>query len=165
MSDGVVGQQEIRQARARRGDLRQADRYGAGCNAGDDGTARTTAFDRTGRLPVQDRFDDARSLATFSRCEGARRGRHGRSQAGSQGAAMNRTRLALPIIAVILAAGVGGYWLGHNGLVISELMMPGVYATQNRAPPPAALFYSRPRNGKPLYSLEPKTTPDGRPYR
>jgi Cu(I)/Ag(I) efflux system membrane fusion protein len=78
---------------------------------------------------------------------------------------MNRTRLALPIIAVILAAGIGGYWLGHNGLVISELMMTTGAAQPNSSAPSGPVIYYQDPDGKPLYSLEPKTTPDGRPYR
>ena len=51
---------------------------------------------------------------------------------------MNRTRRVLPILAAILAAGMGGYWLGHNGIGTSELMTT-TGAAQTNAPAPSGL--------------------------
>ena len=78
---------------------------------------------------------------------------------------MNRTRLALPIIAVILPAGIGGYWLGHNGLGTSEFMTTTGAAQTNAPASSGPVIYYRDPDDKPFYSLEPKQTPDGRPYR
>ena len=78
---------------------------------------------------------------------------------------MSRARGALSILAVILAAGSGGYWLGHPEPGTSELMTSaGVAQTNARTPSGPVLYYQHP-DGKPLYSAEPKQTPDGRPYR
>jgi membrane fusion protein, copper/silver efflux system len=78
---------------------------------------------------------------------------------------MNNTRRVLPILAVILAVGIGGYWLGHNGIGTSELMAT-TGAAQTTAPAPSGpVIYYRDPDNRPLYSLEPKQTPDGRPYR
>ncbi len=78
---------------------------------------------------------------------------------------MSRARGALSILAVILAAGSGGYWFGHPEPGTSELMTSaGVAQTNARTPSGPVLYYQHP-DGKPLYSAEPKQTPDGRPYR
>jgi membrane fusion protein, copper/silver efflux system len=78
---------------------------------------------------------------------------------------MNNTRRVLPILAVILAVGIGGYWLGHNGIGTSELMAT-TGAAQTTAPAPSGpVIYYRDPDNRPLYPLEPKQTPDGRPYR
>jgi membrane fusion protein, copper/silver efflux system len=78
---------------------------------------------------------------------------------------MNNTRRVLPILAVILAVGIGGYWLGHNGIGTSELMAT-TGAAQTTAPAPSGpVIYYRDPDNRPLHSLEPKQTPDGRPYR
>ena len=77
---------------------------------------------------------------------------------------MSSTRL-LPILAAILAAGMGGYWLGHNPISTSELMTTtGAAQTSGQAPSGPVIYYRDP-DGRPFYSLEPKQTPDGRPYR
>jgi Cu(I)/Ag(I) efflux system membrane fusion protein len=78
---------------------------------------------------------------------------------------MNRTRRVLPILAAVLAAGIGGYWLGQNGLGTSELMTTTGAAQTNAPAPSGPVIYYQDPDGKPLYSLEPKQTPDGRPYR
>jgi hypothetical protein len=72
---------------------------------------------------------------------------------------------ALPILAVILAAGIGGYWLGHNGLGTSEILTSIGAAQTNRQAPSGPVIYYRDPDGGPFYSLEPKQTADGRPYR
>ncbi len=78
---------------------------------------------------------------------------------------MNRTRRVLPILAAILAAGMGGYWLGHNGTGTSELMTTTGAAQTNAPAPSGPVIYYRDPDGRPSYSLEPKKTQDGRPYR
>ena len=77
---------------------------------------------------------------------------------------MNRARWVLPLSA-ILVAGTGGYWLGHNGVGPSELMTSTSLAQMSRPTPSGPVIYYRDPDGKPFYSLEPKRTPDGRPYR
>jgi Cu(I)/Ag(I) efflux system membrane fusion protein len=78
---------------------------------------------------------------------------------------MNPTRRVLPILAAILAAGTGGYWLGHNGIGTSELMTTTGAAQTNAPAPSGPVIYYRDPDGRLFYSLEPKQTPDGRPYR
>jgi Cu(I)/Ag(I) efflux system membrane fusion protein len=78
---------------------------------------------------------------------------------------MNRTRRVLPILAAILAAGMGGYWLGHNGIGTSELMTSTGAAQTNAPAPSGPVIYYRDPDGRPFYSLEPKKTQDGRLYR
>jgi membrane fusion protein, copper/silver efflux system len=78
---------------------------------------------------------------------------------------MSSPRRALPILAAILAAAIGGYWLGHRGLGMSELMTTIGAAQTNGPAPSGPVIYYRDPDGRPLYSLEPKRTPDGRPYR
>ena len=77
---------------------------------------------------------------------------------------MSSTRL-LPILAAIMAAGMGGYWLGHNPIGTSELMTTTGAAQTNGPAPSGPVIYYRDPDGMPLYSLEPKQTPDGRSYR
>jgi membrane fusion protein, copper/silver efflux system len=78
---------------------------------------------------------------------------------------MNRPQRVIPVLAVILAAGVGGYWLGHHGLGTSELMTTTTADQTNGPTPSGPVIYYRDPDGRPLYSLEPKQTPDGRAYR
>jgi Cu(I)/Ag(I) efflux system membrane fusion protein len=78
---------------------------------------------------------------------------------------MSSTRRLLSILAAILAAGMGGYWVGHNGIGTSGLMTATGAAQTKAAEPSGPVIYYRDPNGRPFYSLEPKQTPDGRPYR
>jgi membrane fusion protein, copper/silver efflux system len=75
---------------------------------------------------------------------------------------MRRTLRVLAVLAVISAAGVGGFWLGHQGV------LKGFTAFGQTRPPERpsglAIYYQDP-DGKPLYTAEPTQTPDGRPYR
>jgi Cu(I)/Ag(I) efflux system membrane fusion protein len=76
---------------------------------------------------------------------------------------MTRTLRVVAVSAVVLAAGIGGFWLGHRG-VLPGFSTPG----ETRAPSPAPsglVIYYRDPEGKPLYSADPAHTPDGRPYR
>jgi Cu(I)/Ag(I) efflux system membrane fusion protein len=78
---------------------------------------------------------------------------------------MNRAHWVLAILAAIVAAGIGGYLLGKSGVGISGLMM-GTGAAQSNAPAASGpIIYYRDPDDRPFYSLEPKQTPDGRPYR
>ena len=72
---------------------------------------------------------------------------------------MTRTPRVLLILAAVVAAGIGGYWLGHRGL------MPSILVMKSASAPSGPVIYYRDPDGRPYYSLEPKQTPDGRPYR
>jgi membrane fusion protein, copper/silver efflux system len=78
---------------------------------------------------------------------------------------VTRTRLTILILAALLAAGVGGHWLGQ-----SRLGMPATTVTKDSAQADMhaqsgpVIYYQDP-DGKPAYSAQPKNTPDGRPYR
>jgi membrane fusion protein, copper/silver efflux system len=75
---------------------------------------------------------------------------------------MTRTLRVLAVSAVVLAAGIGGFWLGHRGNHMGFL----AFGQTPSAPLPAGLvIYYRDPDGKPLYSAHPAQTPDGRPYR
>jgi membrane fusion protein, copper/silver efflux system len=75
---------------------------------------------------------------------------------------MRRTSRVLAVLAVVSAAGIGGLWLGHQGPGGSIAF--GQPQTTAQAPSGLVLYYQDP-DGKPLYSVEPAQTPDGRPYR
>jgi membrane fusion protein, copper/silver efflux system len=66
-------------------------------------------------------------------------------------------------LAVLSTAGIGGLWLGHDG-VLGGFAAFGQTRTVGQAPSGAVIYYRDP-DGKPLYSAEPAQTPDGRPYR
>jgi len=69
----------------------------------------------------------------------------------------------LTVAAVLAAAGVG-LWAGQAGLVKlpfhTSALMIDVAKPDHQGP----IIYYREPNGKPLYSLTPKTTDDGQPY-
>ena len=75
---------------------------------------------------------------------------------------MKRQGWMLIIPATLVAAGIGGYWVGQRSL--APLPTPANEATRAGAPTADVIYYQDP-DGKPLYSAEPKTTPGGRPYR
>jgi membrane fusion protein, copper/silver efflux system len=76
---------------------------------------------------------------------------------------MTRTLRVLAVSAVVLAAGIGGLWLGHHG-VLTGFSAMGETPASSPAPSGPVIYYRDP-DGKPLYSAEPAQTPDGRPYR
>jgi Cu(I)/Ag(I) efflux system membrane fusion protein len=75
---------------------------------------------------------------------------------------MRRASWVLAVLAVVSTAGIGGRWLGHQGL--SGSIAFGQPQTTGQAPSGPVLYYQDP-DGKPLYSAEPAQTPDGRSYR
>src|SRR5262245_21461950 len=77
---------------------------------------------------------------------------------------MKRERWLLPLAAVF-AAGMGGYWLGHKGIGVSEFMTSLSSAQPAGRQHSGPIIYYRDPDNKPVYSLEPKQTPDGRAYR
>jgi Cu(I)/Ag(I) efflux system membrane fusion protein len=74
---------------------------------------------------------------------------------------MNRVAASLGALAVVAAAGAGGYWTGRHGLPL-----PASLPAKQAAPAPTGpIIYYQDPDGKPFYSVEPKQTADGRPYR
>ena len=73
---------------------------------------------------------------------------------------MSRVVATVFVLAAVLAAGTGGYWLAQEraGVLTSGGGQP---AQQPSGP---VIYYQDP-DGKPSYSAEPKRTADGRPYR
>ena len=65
------------------------------------------------------------------------------------------------ILGALVAAGIGGYRIGRH-----ERMLPSIDAgAAEHADNSRPVIYYRDPDGKPLYSTEPKSTPDGRPWR
>jgi Cu(I)/Ag(I) efflux system membrane fusion protein len=74
-------------------------------------------------------------------------------------------------LAVILAAGVAGYWLGQNAPDILDHLAPeashemeGSSFPAPARPPTSSVIYYRDPDGKPFYSAQPKLATNGRPY-
>ena len=78
---------------------------------------------------------------------------------------MIRLALACLILAAVTAAGAGGYWIGHNGFAFPgrDTRVPTL-AAQGAAPTGPVIYYRDP-DARPVYSLTPKNTEDGRPFR
>jgi Cu(I)/Ag(I) efflux system membrane fusion protein len=74
---------------------------------------------------------------------------------------MSRPRALVMILAALMAAGIGGYWIGHHGVPSPVLAV----ATESPRMPSGPIIYYQDPDGKPFYSLEPKQTADGRAYR
>jgi hypothetical protein len=68
---------------------------------------------------------------------------------------VNRTRRVLPILTAILAAGIGGYWLGHHGLGTSELMTTTGAAQTNASAPSGPVIYTRTQTASRSIPLNP----------
>ena len=78
---------------------------------------------------------------------------------------MNRHWTALLLLAVLVTAGIGGLWIGRGGPgAIPAMTAKGAEPISTQAPGGPVVYYQDP-DGKPLYSTNPTTTPDGRPYR
>ena len=74
---------------------------------------------------------------------------------------MTRMGLTLLTLAALVSAGAGGYWIGRH---CADMPAIKVAPTATRAPSGPVIYYRDP-GGKPIYSLEPTQTLDGRPYR
>jgi membrane fusion protein, copper/silver efflux system len=77
---------------------------------------------------------------------------------------VRRVLSSLLVLAALVAAGIGGYRAGRSGLTLPATTM-AKGAEQTIAEPSGPVIYYRDPDGKPLYSLEPRSTPDGRFYR
>jgi Cu(I)/Ag(I) efflux system membrane fusion protein len=70
--------------------------------------------------------------------------------------------------AAILAAAVGGFVVGHDGLRLADIARIGAIApavAQNGEQNGGSIIYYQDPDGKPVYSPTPKKTSDGRDYR
>src|SRR5262249_42322904 len=110
-------------------------------------------------LQLQSQFQHGGPLAAVARRQGAGRDRHGRKQARRHGAEMTRAMWAgaAAVIAVATGAFVASAGLRPNAtshLVSAARAMDG-----------GTTIYFQDPDGKPLYSLTPKKTPDGRDWR
>jgi Cu(I)/Ag(I) efflux system membrane fusion protein len=65
------------------------------------------------------------------------------------------------ILAALVAAGIGGYRIGRHESVVPLI---ATTAAEGKASGSNPVIYYQDPDGKPLYSAEPKPTPDGRPY-
>jgi membrane fusion protein, copper/silver efflux system len=65
------------------------------------------------------------------------------------------------VLAAISAAGIGGYRAGRQGFALPSMTATAV----DRASGSGPVIYFQDPEGKPFYSAEPKSAPDGRPYR
>ncbi len=74
---------------------------------------------------------------------------------------MRRVAWSLLILAAVVAAGVGGYRIGRQGPAVPSTTAT---AAQHSSASGPVIYYQDP-DGKPFYSAEPKSTPDGRSYR
>jgi Cu(I)/Ag(I) efflux system membrane fusion protein len=74
---------------------------------------------------------------------------------------VKRLAWSLPILAAVVAAGVGGYRIGRQ---VPTVPSPAATAVEHVSASGPVIYYQDP-DGKPFYSAEPKSAPDGRPYR
>jgi membrane fusion protein, copper/silver efflux system len=77
---------------------------------------------------------------------------------------VKRVFWSLSILAAFVAAGIGGYRIGRLGLSVPPTMEANGAPRAPEAPSGPVIYYQDP-DGKTIYSAEPKSTPDGRPYR
>ena len=74
---------------------------------------------------------------------------------------MKRIAFGIAILAALMAAGTGGYWLARSDVTLA---LTGKAQPPAPAPSGPVIYYQDP-DGKPFYSAEPKQTADGRPWR
>lgn len=82
---------------------------------------------------------------------------------------MSRIALICFALAAVVAAGVGGYWVGWRGMVqppgLSELFGTGPSSEVAEPAPSARVIYYQDPGGRPVYSAVPRRTDDGREFR
>ena len=79
---------------------------------------------------------------------------------------MKRTVLRGLTLVALVAAGAGGYWAGHRGIVIpgaSTLFGTTTVAAETPPPSGSVIYYKAP-DGRPVYSAAPGRTADDRPF-
>jgi membrane fusion protein, copper/silver efflux system len=77
---------------------------------------------------------------------------------------VTRVIASVLILAAVVAAGVGGYGIGRRGLPLPSMTSAITGRAFTQAPSSPVIYYQDP-DGKPFYSAEPKSTPEGRPWR
>jgi len=75
---------------------------------------------------------------------------------------VRRALFSLLILAALVAAGIGGYRAGRSSLTLPATAM-AKGAEQTTAEPSGPVIYYQDPDGKPFYSLEPRSAPDGLP--
>lgn len=81
---------------------------------------------------------------------------------------MSRIALTGLALAAIVAAGVGGYWVGWRGMAppgLSELFGTGPSSEAAEPAPSGPVIYYQDPDGRPVYSAVPRRTDDGREFR
>jgi Cu(I)/Ag(I) efflux system membrane fusion protein len=78
---------------------------------------------------------------------------------------MTRVGWLLLVPAALVAAGTGGYEIGRRGLAPPSLPVAKMAAQSAPQSPSGPVVYYQDPDGQPFYSLEAKSTADGRPYR
>jgi Cu(I)/Ag(I) efflux system membrane fusion protein len=73
---------------------------------------------------------------------------------------VKRLGWSMLILAALIAAGIGGYRIGQHDRLLPSIDAGAAERADNNRP----VIYYRDPDGKPFYSAEPKTTPDGRPW-
>jgi Cu(I)/Ag(I) efflux system membrane fusion protein len=71
---------------------------------------------------------------------------------------VKRVAWSVLVLAAMSAAGIGGYRIGRHGPVLFSI-------SARAAGGDSRVIYYQDPDGKPIYSAEPKSTADGRPYR
>jgi Cu(I)/Ag(I) efflux system membrane fusion protein len=77
---------------------------------------------------------------------------------------MNPVLKGMLTVAAVLAAAGAGLWAGQTGIVKLPVHTAAPMSEPAKPEPQGPIIYYRDPNGKPLYSLTPKTTDDGQPY-
>ena len=75
---------------------------------------------------------------------------------------MKRLGWSMLILAALVAAGIGGYRIGRHDRLLPSIDAGAAERADSSSSP---VIYYRDPDGKPFYSAEPKSTPDGRPWR
>jgi Cu(I)/Ag(I) efflux system membrane fusion protein len=82
---------------------------------------------------------------------------------------MSRISLTGLALAAVVAAGVGGYWVGLRGMAppprLSELFGAGPLSEVVKPAPSGPVIYYQDLDGRPFYSAVPHRTDDGREFR
>ena len=74
---------------------------------------------------------------------------------------MKRPGWSMLILAALVAAGIGGYRIGQHDRLLRAIDAGAAERADSNSP----VIYYRDPDGKPFYSAEPKSAPDGRPWR
>jgi len=76
---------------------------------------------------------------------------------------MNKSARTGALLAAIIAAGIGGHWIGQRGMMNSASTVPGTMSSGQPAASGGRVLYYRDPDG-PFYAAEPKLNPAGKVY-